>query len=218
MTLLKNTWRRSRQLAKFSYFTLAFLIAGMIVIKAIDYFHPDLTHGFLSGKKDVFHSWYKHALYVHIVTAPLTIFAGILQFSLNTKNRFHRLSGYVYLAAVFFAAISGFFMSFKSIGGMASSISFGILSILWLVYTINSFLFIKAGNIAMHREYMTRSFILANSAILLRLFSFISNHYLDTDPVNAYIVISWLSWLPGLLVYEGLHQIGKKIRYKESNL
>jgi hypothetical protein len=65
---------------------------------------------------------------------------------------------------------------------------------------------------------MTRSFILANSAILLRLFAFISNHYLDADPVNAYIVISWLSWLPGVLIYEGLRQIDKKTRYKESNL
>jgi uncharacterized membrane protein len=218
MTLLKGTWRYSLRLVKFSYFTLAFLIAGMIVIKAIDYFHPDLTHGFLSGKRDVFHSWYKYALYVHIVTAPLTIFSGILQFSLSVKKKFHRLSGYVYLAAVFCAGISGFFMSFKSIGGMGSSISFGILSILWLLFTIKSFLCIKAGNIPMHKAYMTRSFILANSAILLRLFSFISNHYLGADPVNAYIVISWLSWLPGLVIYEGLHQIGKKVRYKQSNL
>jgi hypothetical protein len=61
---------------------------------------------------------------------------------------------------------------------------------------------IKSGNIPKHKEYMTRSFILANSAILLRLFSFISNHYIHADPVSSYILIVWLSWLPWLLIYE----------------
>ncbi len=202
MTLLKNTRSCILLLAKYSYFILAFLIACLIVLKSMDYLHPDFSQGFLANKQEVFDRWYKYALYLHMTVAPLTIFAGILQFSLNTKTKFHRLSGYVYLIAVCFAAIAGFFMSFKSLGGIASSISFLILSVLWIMYTIKAFLFIRSRNIAAHRAYMTRSFILANSAILLRLFSFISNHYLHVNPVSAYNVISWLIWLPGLLIYE----------------
>src|SRR5690242_19167264 len=120
--------------AKVLYFVLAFLVTCTIILKSIDYSHPDFSHGFLSGKKDVFHHWYKYFLYIHIIAAPLTIFCGILQFSLNTKNKFHRISGYVYLLAVFFAAIGGFFMSFRSIGGIVSGSSFLILSVLWIFF------------------------------------------------------------------------------------
>lgn len=191
-----------KRLVKTFYFIFAFLVACLIILKSLEYFHPDFDHGFLMNKKEVFEHWYKYALYLHIVTAPITIFAGILQFSLNAKNKFHRISGYVYVTAVLFAATGGFFMALKSIGGTLSSISFIALDILWVTFTIKAFLLAKDGNISAHKVYMTRSFILANSAILLRLFSFVSNYYLHANPVMAYVVISWLSWLPALLLYE----------------
>jgi hypothetical protein len=62
---------------------------------------------------------------------------------------------------------------------------------------------------------MTRSFILANSAILLRLFSFFTNSFLSIDPVSAYIIIAWLSWLPWLLIYECV-RLGRKKKIRTS--
>ena len=187
---------------KFIYFLLALSITCLIIVKSIDYFHPDFDHGFLSDKKIFFDKWYKYVLYLHILTAPITIIAGILQFSLPRKKKLHRLAGSIYIVSALLAAVAGFFMSFKSIGGLPASISFMILSCLWIFFTIKAFTCIRAGNIMAHKSYMTRSFILANSAILLRLFSFLSNHYLHGDPVISYIFISWLSWLPWILLYE----------------
>lgn len=202
MTLLKSVKKPIGRLAKVIYFIIAFLVASLIVVKAIEYLTPDFNNSFLSGKKLVFDKWYKYFFYLHIFAAPLTIFAGILQFSLNRKAKLHRLSGYVYLVAVVFASISGFFMSFKSIGGFVSGISFLILACLWIYFTARSFTEIKKGNFEKHKEFMTRSFILANSAILLRVFSFISNSYIDVDPLSAYLFNAWFSWLPWLLIYE----------------
>jgi uncharacterized membrane protein len=202
MTMLTNIKASITKPAKIIYFAIAFLVACMIILKSTDYFNPDFSHGFLSDKKEIFDKWYKYFLYMHICSAPLTIFSGILQFSLSRKTKFHRLSGYVYIVAVVFAAIGGFFMSFKSIGGIASGISFLTLSVLWIFFTVKAFTSIKSGNIPAHKRFMTRSFILANSAILLRLFSFISNSYIHVNPVTAYIFISWFIWVPWLLIYE----------------
>lgn len=202
MTLLKNVRMLFGRLAKVIYFIIAFLVTSLIVVKAIEYLTPDFNNSFLSGKKLVFHQWYKYFFYLHIFAAPITIFAGILQFSLKRKTKLHRISGYVYIVAVVLAAISGFVMSFKSIGGFASGISFLILSTLWIYFTAKAFTEIKKGNYEVHKQFMTRSFILANSAILLRVFSFISNSYMDVDPISAYLFNAWFSWLPWLLLYE----------------
>ncbi len=193
--------------AKAVYFTIAFIIGCMVVFKSIDYIHPDFSHGFLSDKRDFFDQWYKYFLYLHIVFAPLTIFSGILQFSLNRKTKLHKLTGYIYIFSVAFAAFSGFFMSFKSLGGIAGDLSFLMLSILWIIFTYKAFALIKKGEIENHKMYMTRSFILANSAILLRLFSFITNTCLNVNPVSAYVVDAWLSWLPWLIIFE----VGRKL-------
>jgi uncharacterized membrane protein len=203
MTMSKNRRSFIRQPAKALFFVIAFFVACLIALKSLTYFlHPDLSHGFLSDKKDIFDPWYKYILYTHIFSAPLTIFTGILQFSLKRTSIIHKLSGYIYIPAVVLAACSGLVMSFYSVGGIISGISFFILSILWLLFTLKAFALIKAGKIEQHKAFMTRSFILANSAVLLRLFSFISNRYTTIDPVTAYTAISWLSWLPWLLIYE----------------
>jgi uncharacterized membrane protein len=193
---------RIRRLAKLVYFPIAIFTAILIIFKSAGYFNPDFSHGFLSGKKLFFDGHYKYFLYMHILAAPLTIFAGILQFSLSRKNVLHRVSGYVYMIAVVIAAAGGLVMSFYSLGGAASGISFLALSVLWLVFTFKAFSSIRKGDVEAHKRMMTRSFILANSAILLRLFSFISNHFTQIDPVSAYVFISWFSWVPWLLMYE----------------
>ena len=210
MTLLKSVRKPIGRLAKVIYFIIAFLVASLIVVKAIEYLTPNFNNSFLSDKKLVFDQWYKYFFYLHIFAAPLTIFAGILQFSLSRKAKLHRISGYVYMIAVLWAAISGFFMSFKSIGGFASGISFLILSCLWIYFTAKAFAAIKRGNFEAHKEFMTRSFILANSAILLRVFSFISNSYLDVNPLSAYLFNTWFSWLPWLLIYEFMLRFKQK--------
>ena len=63
------------QPVKYIYFFIAFFVACMIAVKSLDYFHPDLEHGFLAEKATVFHNWYKYFFYLHITFAPITIFA-----------------------------------------------------------------------------------------------------------------------------------------------
>ncbi|UZR93297.1 DUF2306 domain-containing protein [Chondrinema litorale] len=188
-------------LVKRSYFFIAFIIGLLILLKSLDYIEPDFTRGFLIDKQEVFH-FYKFPLFAHMFASPVVLLTGIIQF-VWPQNKLHKPLGWLYvLLVILFAAPSGFLMSFYAIGGILSTISFGILSLLWIYFTYKAFRFAVKQNIVKHQQYMARSFILTNSAVLLRIFSYINNHFKLSDSLDSYILISWLSWLPWILIYE----------------
>lgn len=187
--------------AKRVYLILALLICLLIVIKSTDYIIPDFSRGFLFDKEHIF-KFYKYFLYAHMVGAPIALITGIFQF-LITRNRIHQILGKIYVFSILIlAAPGGFGMAFYAIGGGWSIANFLILSILWIFSTLQAYLRIKENNILSHRTWMTRSFILANSAVLLRILSYYNNHYNLVEQPLGYILIGWLSWLPGLLIFE----------------
>ncbi len=187
--------------AKRAYLILALLICLLIIIKSTDYLIPDFARGFLLGKKEVFY-FYKYFLYAHMVGAPIALITGIFQF-LITRNRLHKILGKIYVISILFlAAPGGLGMAFYAIGGFWSITNFLILSIFWFFATLFAYLKIKEGRIKSHKIWMTRSFILANSAVLLRILSYFNNHYHLVEQPLGYILIGWLSWLPGLLIFE----------------
>lgn len=190
------------QLVKKVYFFLAILIALLIGIKSIEYLSPDFSRGYLSDKEGIFESHFKYFLYAHMIAAPMAFFLGIFQFSF-TKSSVHRYIGILYvLLIVLFAAPSAFGMAFYAIGGLWSIINFTLMAVLWILFTVLAYTFIHQKNVKKHQQFMIRSFILTNSAILIRIFAFINNHYEITDLTTGYVIISWLSWLPWLLIYE----------------
>jgi uncharacterized membrane protein len=199
------------RLAKAFYFLIALITGLLIVFKSLDYFNPDFSQGFLLDKEGIF-SWYRFGLYAHIIGAPMALFTGLYQFAF-TRSRLHPFSGKIYIAStVFLAAPGGLIMAIYAIGGIVSSINFIILSLLWFVFTLKAYRQIRLGIVLKHQQFMTRSFILANSAVVIRLLSFVNNHYQLTDVTTGYIIIVWLSWLPGLLCYE------LALRPKQKNL
>lgn len=180
----------------------------MITLKATTFLDPVFAAGFLSDKQAIFNT-YKWPLYLHAFSAPLALLLGIIQFSTKPK-KLHKWLGKVYVIAILlFAAPSGFYMAFYAIGGWVSSFSFWLLSILWWWFTFKAFQLAKAKNFKAHKRFMTRSFILTNSAITLRILSFINIKFFHFDLESTYILISWLSWLPILLVYEIINLIQK---------
>ncbi|NMF36081.1 DUF2306 domain-containing protein [Flammeovirga yaeyamensis] len=177
------------------------------------YFTPNFQKGFLIGKEDIF-SYYQFALYTHIVFAPITILCALYQM-VFTKSKFHLITGKVYVFTVLFlAAPSGLIMSFYAIGGLTGIILFSTLSILWFFYTLKSYVSIRNNDIVSHKKWAIGSFILANSAILLRVNNLIL-HYIDhTEPVSNYLIAGFLSWVPFLIIHEILANIKKSHYFK----
>ncbi|NMM47322.1 DUF2306 domain-containing protein [Marinigracilibium pacificum] len=186
------------------------LITLLILLKCIDYINPDFTSGFLSDKAEVFH-YYKYAFYTHIIFATTAIILGYIQV-LCPVTKIHRWLGTSYVSIVIFlAAPSGLFMAFFAIGGSISTINFISLSILWAFSTLKTYNSIKNTNKQNHKFWAICSFILANSAIFLRVLSFINNQLQIIPGKSGYVVISILSWSVPLCFYLIIYRLRVKL-------
>lgn len=177
-------------------FVLVF-VSGLIFFKTLDYYQSDYWNGYLLDKKEVYEGIFRLGFLAHIATAPFLSFISVY-LVLIQKNRFttlHRILGKGYvIGTLFVSAPSGFILSFYAFGGWVSQLSFAILSVLWFYFTLKAFLAIKTKNIDKHRLMMNRSFVLLTSAVLLRIFSFISIHYFQWSGEVMYTCLSIGSW------------------------
>lgn len=202
-------------LAKWSIALLIVLIGASIVHKSLDYIEPDFSLGFLWGKELLMEGYYGVAFYTHIISAPIILFAGLIQFLFTTKtpsSKIHRILGWIYIGGILlFASPSAFVMGFHALGGLLGKSSFILLAVFWFYSTLQSLLFVKQGNIPKHREWMLRSYTLSCSALTLRCFSFINALVLGNSSLESYAVISWLSWMLPWLFLESILWYQKKL-------
>ncbi|SFX36782.1 Predicted membrane protein [Cytophaga hutchinsonii ATCC 33406] len=100
------------------------------------------------------------------------------------------------------SAPSGFVMSLYANGGLWTKISFSLISVLWFMFTLQAYRKIKNRNIQAHTDFMIRSYALTLSAITLRTYVVILPHFFILHSREMYTLISWLSWVPNLLLAE----------------
>ncbi len=185
---------------------LIILVGISIVIKSLDYYHPDFTKGYLLDKKEAFNGTFKFALYGHIISTPMILLIGIWQVLYRTERKwiqFHRWTGKIYILMILLVgAPSGLIMALYAYGGAPGKVNFLILSIFWWISAWLGWKHIKKGNFIQHQQFMTRSFLLAISAVMLRIYSFIYHQYVPYSTEMAYAVIALLSWLPQIVIYE----------------
>jgi len=182
------------------------LFGGLIVLTSFAYFPPQFDFGFLIGRQSYFYSWYAVAFYAHVISSPIVLFLGLAQsiaWLRNRSRRVHRMIGYGYTVAVLlFAVPSGLAMSVKANGGVSAATAFALLAIWTSVATWQGFRWARRGDFVKHQQWMTRSYLLICSAVLLRLFAAVAARF-ELDFVT-YSAMAWLSWLPSLLIYEAI--------------
>ena len=145
------------------------------------------------------------------VAAPAHLFGGSIAlalgaFQLNTRlrNRYlsaHRWLGRVYVPAVMIGGIAGLILAIEATGGLVSKIGFGMMAVCWLGTTAAAYVQIRAGNVQAHRVWMIRSYALTLAAVTLRIYLPMSQIY-GLEFESAYQAISWLCWVPNLLIAE----------------
>ncbi len=186
--------------------SLIALIGGLIVLTSFAYFPPQFDFGFLIGRKSYFYSWYALAFYTHVISSPIVLFLGLAQsidWLRNRSRRFHRTFGYGYtIVVLLFAAPSGLAMSVKANGGVSAAAAFALLAIWTSFATWRGFSWARRGDFVKHQQWMTRSYLLICSAVLLRFFAAVVARF-ELDFVT-YSEMAWLSWLPSLLIYEAI--------------
>lgn len=169
---------------------------------------------FLMTKLNVYHiDYWRAGFYIHVFTSVLALAAGLTQFSATIMRKFpklHRRMGWIYIVVVLFLSGPGaLVMSIHANGGFAAKISFTVLSIIWIIFTFIAFQKIRKKNFIAHGEFMLRSYALTFSAITLRMYLvFINYFHFGLSPIEKYVLVAYLSWIPNLLLAEFLIRRG----------
>ncbi|WP_332454574.1 DUF2306 domain-containing protein [Chryseobacterium aquaticum] len=150
---------------------------------------------------------YLYFFYTHVYTSIfvlLTGFLAILRKDFGLKN-FHKNAGKVYIFLILlFAAPSGIYMGIFANGGFLSKLSFVILGCLWWFSTYKAFSLARNKKFTEHKQWMWRSFALTLSAITLRMWKVIIVYLFHPNPMDVYQIISWLGWIPNIILIEYL--------------
>jgi uncharacterized membrane protein len=184
------------------------LLAIFVGSYPLTYFLFDVhDHGILKNKplnlrNDPF---YLLAFYTHISMGGLALLIGWMQFSkrLRLKNiRLHRFIGKVYVLAVLCSSLAGLTIALFADGGIISTLGFGLLAILWLFTDIAAYVSIRKLNTTRHRDWMIRNYCLCFAAVTLRIYLPFSLMVMHAGFMDAYRLISWMCWVPNLILAE----------------
>lgn len=197
-------------LNRFFYAMLLFIYAffAYLLLKiSLQYIPYDTDVAFLRIKQDVIDiPFYKLAFFTHVYTAIFVLPAGFTQFSSYIRRKLpalHRYSGWMYAAVVILlAGPSGLYMGVYANGGLISQISFILLAVLWISFTLIAVIKAVQGDYKSHREFLIRSFALTVSAITLRAWKYLLVFLFEPRPMDVYQIVAWLGWIPNLILAE----------------
>lgn len=197
--------KRKFSLTYFAVILLYFFFCYLMLKIMLQYIPYDTDVAFLRVKQDVIDvPFYKLAFFTHVYTTMTVLVAGFTQFSSVIRRKIpevHRVSGWMYtVVVVLLAGPSGFYMGVYANGGIISQTAFCTLAVLWIFFTFMAVVKAIQRNFTSHRMFMICSFALTLSAITLRAWKFGIVYFLHPRPMDVYHIVSWLGWVPNLLV------------------
>jgi uncharacterized membrane protein len=148
------------------------------------------------------HPW----LPIHATMAAVALLVMPFQFWTRPDGKrtaWHKIAGRTYVVVCLLAAPAGLILAFGATTGPVSTAGFGTLAVVWFAVNALGWKAAVDGRFADHRRWMIRSFALTFGAVTLRL-------YLPIAPLlgfsfeDGYRAISFLSWVPNLIIAEVL--------------
>ena len=143
-------------------------------------------------------------LLVHVAGAATALLIGPMQFSSRLRARFrlfHHWIGRIYVVSCLVGGVAGFVLALGASTGLVTTVGFASLAVLWIVTTSLALRRAMQGRFIEHRAWMIRSFALTFAAVTLRLYLPLAA-LLSINFVDAYVAISFLSWVPNLALAE----------------
>jgi len=209
-------WKEKLAIIKIITTCLVFFFTYRMLIITLPYTSWEINIDFLFtkqkillGGKEWVRNLYLSVFYLHIFSAPIVLLAGATQFSrtlMYEKSQWHRNIGKIYVGVILFvSAPAGFVMSFYANGNLVSKFSFAFLTGLWWFVTFWSYRLIRQKKIILHANWMLRSYALTFSAITLRIYMYVIskfNLFETWTDIEIYVMLSFMSWVPNLLLAE----------------
>jgi uncharacterized membrane protein len=157
-------------------------------------------------------------VFAHTLFGPLALLSGLIQFLPATRKpgrwRVHRISGRIYVVSALVVATAGLYMSFYSAGGTTSHAGFGVLALFTLYSTGRGYALIRWRKVRLHRQWMLRSYSLIFAAVTLRIWLPLLTIAFRGNFILAYQMVSWLCWVPNLIIAENMIQRGYVSSFK----
>lgn len=151
---------------------------------------------------------------VALVVGPFTLFDKFREKNIER----HKILGQIYIIGIFFGGVSGLYLAFYATGGLIAQFGFGFLSVFWLLTAFQALAKIKNKNIQEHQRWMIRNYSLTFAAVTLRIWLLLVILVFGFENSNfSYAIISWLCWVPNLIVAQMIIQ-RKDIGYPNNSL
>jgi hypothetical protein len=207
-------------LTKAAWVLFIFFAVG-VGLYPLAYYLFDMSGGLLSSKPDTIltNAVWKASFYTHITLGGLALLIGWSQFMPRFRARhldLHRTLGKVYIGSVVLSGGAGFYIALYATGGPVSTLGFAALATLWVGTTLKAYDLIRKRAPIQHKHWMIRSYALCFAAVTLRLWLPLFIGGFGIPFMQAYPIISWLCWVPNLLVAEAI--VRKKVVRKRANL
>ncbi len=116
-------------MAIYAFIVYAFLDLGANV-------HPEMKKRFDA---------HKAGIYIHIFFAIVSLLIGPFQFLENLRRKrmnLHKIMGYIYINSSNIGSAAGLYVGMFSYGGLISSIGFGILACLTIIFNFSALILI----------------------------------------------------------------------------
>ena len=194
-------------------------IAGWMIIALIAAYVVSITvtHYFTFSKESYTEYFWprRNWLRIHILGGLIALLVGQFQFikKLRVRNiKLHRLFGRIYLTSILISAPIGLYLALTSNIHFVYATGLSLLAIVWFSTATMGYISIRKGNIAQHREWMMRSYVVTFAFIFFRL----GAKLLETLDVGSFemrfALLSWACWSIPLFISEMLLQARKLSR------
>jgi uncharacterized membrane protein len=193
----------------------ASLICKVILSVVLEYRHyvpPNFESDFLSGREAYFWGGYSWAFYTHLASGPASLLLGAVLVSEQFRRRFplwHRRLGRIQgVCVLLLVAPSGLWMACYAQTGAVAAAGLGSLAIATAACVALGWRAAVTRRIAEHRRWMSRTFALLCSAIVIRMIGGLAT-VLHFDALWLYPLSTWVSWLLPLAIFEAWQWLGR---------
>ncbi len=148
---------------------------------------------------------------VHVILGAFYLLFAPFQFVKRIRSRhlgYHRRMGRVLVAVGLVVGVTALFIGLViPFSGWAERVVIGLFGSVFVVALIKGFLHVRAGRVALHREWMIRAFAIA-LAIATQRAIFIPSLFVVADPTHGQIVaLSVAAWTAALVVHGSLAEV-----------
>jgi uncharacterized membrane protein len=193
----------ARSRAAWLWLALLAVLAFAVVAKALAYFAAAPGQYGFEEQAAVYRE-HRAWLLTHIACGVLALSGGTLQLimlRLRVPGALHRWTGGIYAVSVMVGGISALPLAAIAWGGIANTVAFGLLALLWMFTTLQAVRAIRRGAVASHRVWIVRSFAFTLAAVTLRAeVGLLQLAGLSFD--EAYHIAPWTCWVLNLLAVE----------------